>query len=172
MARILGGLLGMVLSSMALTSLAQAQCQEEDALAETAATLLLSDALDPATVRDALFESGSDLPSVRVVRDLDGVATFAATADGEVVCGQAQGDAGSLWVVAARGGSLEVQGDALVVQLHPDFRDAYVAFVGDSGAADERGGRVGVHDGERLAWWGVVRRASPRAASWGWPGKE
>lgn len=143
----------LLLTTLFFPALARAQpCQHEEALGELAVELVLAATLDGDTVQSALHASGSDLPHVRVTRDVDTLRQLAESADAPLVCGRAQGRQGPLWVAAPRGGSLTAREDGLEVGLHPDFTDAYLAFVGAAGEAAERGVRYEVRAGAFVAW--------------------
>ncbi|HEX5655641.1 MAG TPA: hypothetical protein VFX59_00530 [Polyangiales bacterium] len=115
-------------------SIAQAlPCREEDALAETAASLLLKG--EP--IR------GADLLRQARAHGFDGVAVHAREGsgddeltdwlvkldgDGSLVCGEARSEERRLVLASRRGGSVTRVGDALQIALEPGFRAPVLVF--------------------------------------------
>lgn len=89
-------------------------CEHDDALSQAAAEVLGHE-LTPETIARAAREAGSDAPTVHALRDpqlddarvAEWIGQVRARSDGELVCGEAQGDRGRLVLAAVRAGGLE-----------------------------------------------------------------
>lgn len=95
-------------------------CEHDDALAQAAAEVLGRE-LTPANLAREAREAGSDAPTVHALRDpqvddarvAEWIGRLRARSDGDLVCGEAQGEGGRVVLAAVRAGGLEgVPGDS------------------------------------------------------------